>query len=190
MTDQPPADLAALVANLLQQQTVLVQQQAALVQIHGESIRMQRLLVERLLGNPVGDIATSSSQPVPAVSHGAPPSADDSPLTQPVATPAAPVAPPAAAQRPGAAVEPPSAPAVTHCDSLSPVVEAGSGREVGGGGVENAAYAARYYRARAAPTQAPVQPQDLELMRRLHEMPEASGLILQFGHTRATPWPR
>jgi len=28
---------------------------------------------------------------------------------------------------------------------------------------------------------APVQPQDLELMRRLHDMPEASGLILQFG---------
>jgi hypothetical protein len=26
-----------------------------------------------------------------------------------------------------------------------------------------------------------VQPQDLELMRRLREMPEASGLILQFG---------
>ena len=28
---------------------------------------------------------------------------------------------------------------------------------------------------------APVQPQDLELMPRLHEMPQASGLILQFG---------
>jgi hypothetical protein len=181
MTDQPLGDLAALVASLLQQQTVLVQQQAALVQIHGESIRMQRLLVERLLGGPVTDIATTSSQPEPAVSPGAPPSANDSPLTQPVATPAEPAAPPVAAQGPETAVEPPPASPGAHGDSSSPVVEASSGREAGGGIGETAAYAARYYRARSAPTHVPVQPQDLELMRRLHEMPEASGLILQFG---------
>jgi len=78
-------------------------------------------------------------------------------------------------------------PAEAHGDSSSPVVVAGSGREVGNGGGETAAYAARYYRARGAASPAPAQPQDLELMRRLHEMPEASGLILQFGpHKRNT----
>src|SRR5262249_60088160 len=87
MTDQPPGDLAALVANLVQQQTVLVQQQAALVQIHGESIRMQRLLVERLLGSPVADISTASSQPQPTGSSGALPSTTGPPLTQTLATP-------------------------------------------------------------------------------------------------------
>jgi hypothetical protein len=181
MTDQPPGDLGALVGNLLQQQTVLVQQQAALVQIHGESIRMQRLLVERLLGSPVADIATSSSQPEPTVGSDASPPTDGPPLTQPVATPAAPAPPPAAGQRAETAFESPLTPADAHSDSPSTVVEAASAREPGGGGVETAAYAARYYRARAAPTHAPVQPQDLELMRRLREMPEASGLILQFG---------
>jgi hypothetical protein len=142
---------------------------------------MQRLLVERLLGGPVADIATTSSQPVPAVWPGAPPAANSPPLTQPVATPAEPAAPPVATQRPEIAVEPPPAPAAAHGDSSSPVVEAGGGREVTGGGGDAAAYAARYYRARAAPTHAPVQPQDLELMRRMREMPEAGGLILQFG---------
>jgi len=72
-------------------------------------------------------------------------------------------------------------PAEAHGDSSSPVVVAGSGREVGNGAGETAAYAARYYRARGAASPAPAQPQDLELMRRLHEMPEASGLFLQFG---------
>jgi hypothetical protein len=131
MTDQPPGDLAALVANLVQQQTVLVQQQAALVQIHGESIRMQRLLVERLLGGPVTDIATTSSQPDPTARSPASPSTDGPPLPQPIATPAEPAAPPVAAQRPEAAVEPPPAPAKAHGDSSSPVVEASSGREAG-----------------------------------------------------------
>jgi uncharacterized membrane protein len=134
MTDQPPGDLATLVANLLQRQTVLVQQQAALVQIHGESIRIQRLLVERLLGNPVADIATSSSQPEPTVQSGGSRSTNGPPLTQPVATPAAPTAPPVAAQRPRTAVESPPAPAEAHGDSSSLGVEAGGGREVGGGG--------------------------------------------------------
>jgi hypothetical protein len=147
MTDQPPGDLGALVANLLQQQTVLVQQQAALVQIHGESIRMQRLLVERLLGNPLADAATPSSQQASMLSSGASQSTTGPPLTQLVATPAGPTAAPVVAQRPETAVEPPPASPGAHGDSSSPVVEAGSGREVGGGGVENAAHAARYYRA-------------------------------------------
>src|SRR5262249_14180636 len=114
MTEQPPADLAALVANLVQQQTVLVQQQAALVQIHGESIRMQRLLVARLLVSPIAAIAPSSSHPQPTLQPGASPT-DGPPVTQPVATPGAPTAPPVAAQPLETAVdEPLPAPAEAH----------------------------------------------------------------------------
>src|SRR5262249_23017317 len=48
-----------------------------------------------------------------------------------------------------------AAPADEGGDSSSLVIEAGSGRELGGGGEETAAYAARYYRARPAPAIAP-----------------------------------
>jgi len=41
--------------------------------------------------------------------------------------------------------------------------------------------AARYYQQPTAPTARVVNPEDLELMRRLHETREASDLILQFG---------
>jgi hypothetical protein len=106
--------------------------------------------------------------------------------TEPVATPAAPVAPPVAAQRADDAVEPaPTRPKRTtfrHLWSSKQVMAP----NIGGGAGETAAYAARYYQARAAP----VQPQGLELMRRLHEIPKASGLSLQFGpHNGNTPGP-
>jgi hypothetical protein len=55
------------------------------------------------------------------------------------------------------------------------------GINIGTGDGANAAYTARYYRAPPSPTFTAVQPQDLELLRRLREIPEASGLILQFG---------
>jgi hypothetical protein len=44
MTDSRPVDFAAVLANLVQQQT-------ALLRAHSESVQLQRLLVERLLGN-------------------------------------------------------------------------------------------------------------------------------------------
>jgi hypothetical protein len=74
-------------------------------------------------------------------------------------------------------------PTVTHALSRQPLVDDQPARGVAiaaeDGG--NTAYAAHYYRAPPAATFAPVQPQDLELLRRLREIPEASGLILQFG---------
>jgi hypothetical protein len=79
--------------------------------------------------------------------------------------------------------EVPPAPAVTPAVSSSPLVddETGRGVHIGAGDGANAAYTARYYRAPPAASFAPVQPHDLELLRRLREIPEASGLILQFG---------
>jgi hypothetical protein len=43
------------------------------------------------------------------------------------------------------------------------------------------------HQSRPAPAIAPVQPQDLELMRRLHEMRDASSLVLQFGPHKGEP---
>jgi hypothetical protein len=63
MTDQPPVDLASVLANLLQQQTAMLQQQAVLLQAHVESNRFQRLLIERLLG---AGLATDMSAPTPS----------------------------------------------------------------------------------------------------------------------------
>lgn len=52
----------------------------------------------------------------------------------------------------------------------------------------SASRAALYYQQRPVPVTAPaaLKPQDLELMRRLHEMRDASSLILQFGPHKGT----
>jgi hypothetical protein len=86
----------------------------------------------------------------------------------------------------GLAEEVPRAPGVTTALSGSQTAhdETARGVNIGTEDRANAAYTARYYRAAQAATFAPVQPQDLELLRRLREMPEASGLILQFGPHR------
>ena len=51
---------------------------------------------------------------------------------------------------------------------------------------QNAARGARYYQPRPTPAVKTVKPEDLELMRRLHEMRDASDLILQFGPYKGT----
>src|SRR4030081_3458504 len=51
------ADLAGVLHTIAQQQTAIFQQQAALLQVHSETVRLQRLLVEHMLGNQAGDAA-------------------------------------------------------------------------------------------------------------------------------------
>jgi len=183
MTDSQPVDLASVLANMVQQET-------ALLQAHSESVRLQRILVERLLGGSIvqelaGSVTTKPSE------HD-----NRTDLSPPIETLPAMRVPP-----PMVSVEVPVQPlwsagveSVTGAESASPAELAGAGqseadtvtRHSGSNGpADNAAYAARYYRAAAAPGVAPVQPQDLELMRRLREIPEASGLILQFGPHKA-----
>ena len=53
------ADLAGLLQTIAQQQTAIFQQQAALLQVHNETVRLQRLLVEHMLGNQVGAAAAT-----------------------------------------------------------------------------------------------------------------------------------
>jgi hypothetical protein len=181
MTDQPPADLASVVATLLQQQTAMLQQQTALLQAYIESDRFQRSLIERLLGAGVGaDLMAPARQPELQIAS-VPPSA------QLPTTPAPQEAPTVPVQRVESSTERadkvPPAPAVTRPASAQSNVddETGRGVNIGAGDGANAAYTARYYRAPPATPFARVQPQDLELLRRLREIPEASGLILQFG---------
>jgi hypothetical protein len=175
MTDQPPVDLTSLVATLLQQQSAMLQQQTALLQVHGESVRLQRVLLERLLGN-VSDAAIAR----PATTS--PPPVLEVPTTPaPQVVPVVPLKRADGSTNEHADIPPP--PAVTPALASLPVVDDQPERRVAidAGDRGNAAYAARYYRAPPAASFTPVEPQDLELLRRLREIPEASGLILQFG---------
>src|SRR5260370_25120753 len=55
------ADLAGVLQTIAQQQTAIFQQQAALLQVHNETVHLQRLLVEHMLSNQAGAAA-----PIPA----------------------------------------------------------------------------------------------------------------------------
>ena len=57
---EPPPEIAGLLQTMVQQQTAMMQQQAALLQVHGETVRMQGLLLEHLLRVP-----SNASEPTP-----------------------------------------------------------------------------------------------------------------------------
>lgn len=159
VTDQASPDLTALLANLVQQQTAMAQQQAALLQLHTETVQLQRLLAERALGITT-PVSTAVGQPE------TPPVATSAATEPPLALQASPVPAGGSEESPAA---PSAAPSATRTDN---------------GIATMASHAARYYQARPAhapPKLAPVQPLDLELMRRLHEMRDTGDMILQFG---------
>jgi hypothetical protein len=165
MTESPPpADIGSVLRALVQQQT-------ALLQVHAESVRLQRVLIEQLLGKP-GEPSVAATmaalEPLPPIivdSVGAPPA--PSPPTAPVAPPSA-----TSASSPTSAAAQP----VPDVATASPPEQLAT--------APSPSRAALYYQARPQRTStapAAVQPHDLELMRRLHEMGDASRLILQFG---------
>ncbi len=173
------ADIASVLQSLVQQQTAILQQGAALLQVHGESVRLQRLLIERMLGSETEPatvtpavapelpqwMSTSSAAPASAASPAPTPSPSNA-----AATPVLTAAPDSVSVQPVADPPPAAAPDV-------PVVSGSASR------------AALYYQQRPSRVTGPtaMKPQDLELMRRLHEMSDASSLILQFGpHKGAT----
>jgi hypothetical protein len=164
MSDAQAGDTENLVQALLQQQT-------ALLHAHTESLRLQRLLVEQLL----------------AVERRVPP----------VGTPE-PVKPVRAENEPAQHAPAPSASspaqASTQPDTDSPIavrdiVADTAGRvpaEPVAATSAGASRGARYYQVGSSSPVARVQPQDLELMRRLQEVRDASSLILQFGPFKGT----
>jgi hypothetical protein len=162
VTDQLPVDLGSIVANLLQQQTAMLQQQTALLQVHGESVRLQQMLVERLLGNVAdNEFFGLARRPEPLAVSGASSSTSIPPATQTPVVPAPQEAPLQAESK--SELSDVSPPPVTTELSSPPIVDGDLPRAMttNPGDGANAAYAARYYRAPPAPTFAPVQPQDL-----------------------------
>jgi hypothetical protein len=136
MTDQPSVDLASLVATLLQQQSATLQLQTALLEVHSESMRLQRLLVERLLGNASSADITAGEPPseLPASTgsaafHGSLLPTQEAETTAPEdAQPIVPVA--STESNSGPVSAPPAA-----LPSASPPVEAESGADDVGKGI-------------------------------------------------------
>ncbi len=167
VTDTSQPDLTTLLRDILQQQT-------AMLQVQAESVRLQQVLVEHLVGvsGPQSDAlapgsiaATSSTSSVAAG------------LTIASATPA-----PSVPIPPLATPEPAPIEATPERSAEPTSVEPESDLPFAPAPVEqNPARGARYYQPRPSPAARSIAPEELELMRRLQEMRESSDLILQFG---------
>jgi len=170
MTQGADGDLAGLLQAMLQQQT-------AMLQVQAESVRLQRLLVERLLG------AASDETPVNASGVATAPLSTRAIDRQALTT----ADTHASASPPGPAEIRQDQVAVELATEASPADSLGDAAVgVPSPGDQNAARGARYYQPRPSPAAKTVKPEDLELMRRLHEMRDASDLILQFGPYKGT----
>jgi hypothetical protein len=167
VTDVNQPDLATLLHDLLQQQT-------AMLQVQAESVRLQRMLVDHLLGvsGPPGAVADPGAI-APATSTGTlaselPPASAPSSATVPTT--------------PFAASEPPSSEALFEQTPAPPPEKTEYDLPFAPAPVEqNSARGARYYQSRPSPAARSIAPEELELLRRLQEMRESSDLILQFG---------
>ena len=170
MTQGADGGLAGLLQAMLQQQT-------AMLQVQAESVRLQRLLVERLLG------AASDETPVNASGVATAPLSTRAIDRQALTT----ADTHASASPPGPAEIRQDQVAVELATEASPADSLGDAAVgVPSPGDQNAARGARYYQPRPSPAVKTVKPEDLELMRRLHEMRDASDLILKFGPYKGT----
>jgi hypothetical protein len=166
VTEASHPDVAGLLRDIVQQQT-------ATLQVLAESVRLQRVLVERLPGvsSPqTGDPQAGSIAPTIASAN--PPSSSPAGVEPTAEVPSVPTA--ASETRPsGTTLEsaPESPPA--QADSDLPFAPAAAD--------QNLARGARYYQPRPSPLSRSISPEELELMRRLQEMRDSSDLILQFG---------
>jgi hypothetical protein len=163
MSESAPADVAGLLQALVQQQTAMLQAQA-------EGVRLQRILVERLLGAPAHghrlDVLPFPTIPVSTST------AVDSEVTTISPSPAVAketaIAETTAMATPSAIQEPSS-----ERRTEPPVVPVPE--------VQTTTRGARYYQRGTVSTTRVLKLEDLDLMRRLQEMRDASDLILQFG---------
>jgi hypothetical protein len=167
VTDVNQPDLATLLRDLVQQQT-------AMLQVQAESVRLQRVLVERLLGvsGSPGTVVESGAIAPPTstgnVASDLPPAR--APSSAPVPT------------TPFAASEPPPSEAILEQTAASPPEKTESDLPFAPAPAEqNPARGARYYQSRPSPTARTIAPEELELLRRLQEIRESGDLILQFG---------
>ena len=96
------ADLAGVLQTIAQQQTAIFQQQAALLQVHNETVHLQRLLVEHMLSNQAG-AAAAIPAPVTEYSQLLQPPTGDVPSPSPAPARPTPVATETSAPLPPAA---------------------------------------------------------------------------------------
>jgi hypothetical protein len=171
MTAGADGDVVGLLQAMLQQHT-------AMLHVQAESVRLQRLLVERLVGGASDETRINPhgvpTAPLPTTAFDLP-----SLTTPPDSHPS--TSPPARAEIPQAPLVLDSTTEGSPADSLG---DAAVGMPSPTD--QNAARGARYYQPRPSPAAKTVKPEDLELMRRLHEMRDASDLILQFGPYKGT----
>src|ERR1700681_3771065 len=105
----------------------IAQQQMALLQVHGETVRLQRLLMEHMLGNQVGAAAAIPAPvteldewtPPPTVGVPSPPLAAATTTPVPTET-SAPLPPAANPTSPPVAADPPADTALPAAPALSP----------------------------------------------------------------------
>jgi hypothetical protein len=164
------------VAGLLQ---AMLQQQTAMLQVQAESVRLQRLLVERLLDAPSVEARIEAPAPAETASwmRATPP---------PAVTPAPAPDPPTSGPATGDVFRASDRDAHPPSDAAQPEGTVEGTRSLPPSSEQTATRGARYYQPRPAPAAPIVKPEDLELLRRLQEMREASGLILQFGPFKGT----
>ena len=150
----------------------LVEQQTALLQVHGESVRLQRILLERLVGGGSAPRLIDERQSAELVSGSG-------------------LAAAAAAVERGAAV-PPAQPTVapTEMPEQAPIAPAPARAETpprspdaeqAGSPAISGTAAARYYQAPAGRPARPVSRQELDLLHELHDLGDVASLVLQFG---------
>jgi Helix-hairpin-helix motif len=147
---------------------------AGLATLENDLVRLQGLLLERLLGAPGhGEARAPEGRsdppglPSARTDVVAAPAQDETETTPPdeALTPAVTDPTPSAEAEKVGTSEAPTVPVDAVVVTTTPV----------------ASRASRYYQPGARPASVPVRPQDLALMRRLHELGDVSTLILQFG---------
>jgi hypothetical protein len=172
---EPGLDIQALLRALVEPQT-------ALLGVHAESMRLQRVLVERLLAS--GQTFTMTAEAAPAMIGAPSPHAESerSAATAPTveavvrdeSIPAVKASAPLVATGPGSLVEPQqeAAPILAPAQGERPAL-----RVVGGTAVRGERY---YQSARPTPAQR-ITPEGLEVLKRIQSAGEVAQLILVFG---------
>ena len=196
-----PDDLAALVHELVQQQAAFGQLQAALLQLQTETVRLQRLLIERALGasgsdTVVAPLANSSSRavlepqvPAPEAARLDVRAAELSAMadlsTAPAETEPPAVTPAEAETHPpeeGHEDSPLGNPPRLYLVSSSPTSEeVQSPATAAAPPRPSALRAARYLQPASAKATRAATRQDVERLSRLQEAGEAAHLVLHFG---------
>jgi hypothetical protein len=167
VSDATQSDLTSLLQALVQQQT-------AMVQVQAESLRLQRLVIERLLGASNAQHVTAAASPIWTTT-----------ALAPTALPSS-IAFSSATSEQSLSADTSRLSESKHDEiaTVGPLVDVPANMPAAD--VQSSARGARYYQRPPVSIAKVVTSEELELLRRLQEMREASDLILQFGPYKGT----